>query len=70
MKIKKNWFAKRGVIMGFAVISSLTGFLFMNHTITGNVILNENYPFTIVSVIGMLLVICAIILAVYNMKHK
>ena len=54
----------------FAVISLISGFLFMNQGITGNVVLNSESSFNFVPMIGFLLIICSIILGTYSLKSK
>lgn len=58
---------------GFAIAALLGGFVFLNKGITGNVILSNKYSFNIISLIGLLLVFCSAILALYTIRtirHK
>ena len=61
---------RKPVTIVFALISFIGGFLFLNHSLTGNVVINESYYLDIVSLIGLSLIICSLILAFYTIKHK
>ena len=52
----------------FAAVMFVVGFLFLDKDITGNAILNHQYSVDVVSLIGLLLVLCSAILAVYIIK--
>jgi len=69
-KIKKfsDWFKAKKITASFALISFIGGFLFLNHSITGNIILNNKNSFNIVSLIGLLLILCSVILIAYSIK--
>ena len=54
----------------FAIIALISGFLFLNQGITGNVVMDNKYPFNMVSLIGLLLIACSIILGLYSIKKK
>lgn len=69
-KKTSNWLKSKPVITGFAIIALVGAFLFMNENITGSAILANGYSFDMLSLIGLLLVACAIILAVYNFRKK
>jgi hypothetical protein len=70
MKKEKSFFKKKSVINSFAIIALLGGFFFLNKRITGNVILNNYYSFSLISLIGLLLIICSIILGTYSIWKK
>ena len=65
---KVKWFKMKGVAAVFAVVAFVVGFLFLDKGVTGNVILDNKYPVDVVSLIGLLLVLCSAILAVYIIK--
>jgi len=67
---KENWFNQRKVAGSFAVISVMTGFMFLNKSITGNIVLTEQSPINLISVVGLLLITCSIILGAYSIKRK
>lgn len=67
---KENFFKKRKVTAMFAVISLAGGFIFLNKGITGNVVLNGSHAFSVVSLIGLLLVLCSAILIAYSIKKN
>jgi len=60
----------KGVTYAFAAVSLLGGFLFLNKSITGNVILNKQFGINVVSLIGLLLIICSAILFAYSIKKR
>lgn len=54
-----------------AVVSLISGFFFMaNSGITGNVVKNHYYPVSVLSMIGLLLVFCSVILAIYTINKE
>jgi hypothetical protein len=66
---KLKWFKTKKVAAVFATVSFVIGFLFLDKGITGNVILDNQYPVDFISLIGLLLVLCSAILAVYIIKR-
>lgn len=68
MKKFSDWFKAKKITACFALISLIGGFLFLNNSITGNIISNNNYSFNIVSLIGLLLILCSVILIAYSIK--
>ena len=67
---KREFFKKREVAFIFSIVAILSGFFFLNPNITGNVILSEENPMNIISIIGGLLIFSAIILAVYSFRKR
>jgi len=67
---KVKWFKAKSVAAVFAAVAFVTGFLFLNKEITGNVILDNKYPVDFISLIGLLLVLCSAVLVVYIIKKK
>ena len=67
---KENWFNQKKVTGSFAVIAVMTGFMFLNKSITGNVVLTEQSPINLISVVGLLLIACSIILGAYSIKRR
>ncbi|MBA7594181.1 hypothetical protein ES703_01120 [subsurface metagenome] len=65
---KVKWFKAKSVAAVFAAVAFITGFLFLDKGITGNVILDNSYPIDFISLIGLLLILCSAILAVYILK--
>ena len=65
-----NWLKTRQATSIFAVGSLISGFFFLNQNITGNVILSENYSFNLISLIGLLLILCSVILGIYSVRKK
>ena len=66
---KTGWLKTKKVTFSFAIVALIAGFLFLDRSTTGNVILNNNSPFDFVSLIGLLLVFCSAILAVYAIRR-
>ena len=55
----------------FALIALIGGFLFLNQSnVTGNIILSKENPINIISIIGLLLILCSVILSLYSIKKK
>jgi len=65
---KKKWFKTKSIAAVFAGVAFVVGFLFLDKGVTGNVILDNSPSFSIMSLIGLLLVFCSAILAVYIIK--
>ena len=53
----------------FAIVALFTGFLFLNQSLTGNAIIKNTFPIQPLSVIGLLLVLCAIVLGIYTIRR-
>ena len=70
MKKQENWFTQKKTTAGFAILSLIAGFLFLNQSITGNFVLNADKGIDLISLIGLLLISCAIILGAYTIKKK
>lgn len=68
MEKKKRWFKAKGVAAVFAAVAFVVGFLFLDRSITGNIILNNSNPVDLMSIIGLLLVLCSAILTAYILK--
>ena len=67
---KENAFEKPIVMGTIGVISLLSGFYFLNNSITGSVISSGKLNFSLLSLIGMLLVACSAVLITYSIKKK
>jgi len=67
---KESLLKKRKATTIFALAALVGGFLFLSPTITGGAILKNSAEFNPLSVIGLLLICCAIVLAVYALKKK
>ena len=67
---KVKWFKAKGIAAVFAAVTFVIGFLFLDKGITGNVILENKYPVDFISLIGLLLILCSAILAVYIIKRQ
>lgn len=65
---KVKWFKTKGVAAVFAAVAFVVGFFFLDGGVEGNVILENHSPVGALSIIGLLLVLCSAILAVYTIK--
>ena len=54
----------------FAILALMGGFLFLSPSITGGFILESSDSFSTLSLIGLVLIGCSIVLAVYSLKKK
>jgi hypothetical protein len=68
--MKTSWMKKRTIIAGFSILSLAGGILFLDPSVTGNLIFEKKVQFNLVSLIGILLIICSILLASYSIKRK
>ncbi len=67
---KENIFKTKKAATIFAIVALIGGFLFLSPKITGNVVLENANSFNPLSLIGLVLVGCAIVLAAYSLKKK
>jgi len=67
---KENMLKTRKTATLFGIAALVGGFLFLNRSITGNIILNNENSFNLVSLMGMLLIVCSVILGAYALKKK
>jgi hypothetical protein len=68
--MKSGWIKERKIIAVFAVIALLGGILFLDPGVTGSLILKKKIQFSSLSLIGVILVICSVILASYSLLKK
>lgn len=68
--MKNNFFDKKGVTWTFAVIALFLGFWFLDSSFTGNAIVNKQVPINLLSLIGLLLIVCSAILISYSVKKR
>ena len=54
----------------FAILALMGGFLFLSPSITGGFILESSDSFSTLSLIGLVLIGCSIVLAAYSLKKK
>jgi len=54
----------------FAILALIGGFLFLSPSITGGFILESSDSFSPLSLIGLVLIGCSIVLATYSLKKK
>jgi hypothetical protein len=67
---KENWFKTKKATSLFAIISFLGGFTFLNQSITVNAIIKNSSNSNLLSLIGLLLIFCSIILTGYTIRKK
>jgi len=70
MKKIFDWFKTKTSCAIFAVIAFVGGILFLNPSLTGNVIVEKTYYAGFVPLIGILLIICSFILIIYIVRNK
>jgi hypothetical protein len=64
-------FKKKPVLALFALIALISGVYFLDKPMTGNVVLSNHYEMHAVSIIGILLILCSIILVAYYFhRHR
>ena len=69
--MENSWFKEKKVTAMFAVVAFFSGFLFVDRgSISGNVIVDNTPTFNIISMIGLLLVLCSAILVFYTVKKR
>ena len=68
--MKKNFLKSKELTLIFSAIALIGGFFFLENSTTGNVISETNGIFNILSIIGLLLVLCSMILAGYSISRK
>lgn len=68
--MKKKFFERKGVTWVFSAIALISGVVFLDSSPTGNVIINKQNPVSIISMLGLLLVLCSVILITYSAKKK
>ncbi len=67
---KENFFKKPITTGVMGITALIAGFYFLNNKITGNIILENKATFSLLSLIGILLIACSAILIVYSIKKK
>ncbi|MFH1311451.1 MAG: hypothetical protein ABIH65_03540, partial [Nanoarchaeota archaeon] len=66
--MEKSWFNPKKIVGFFAVVLLVTGFFLLDKGISGNVILDGGYTLNPLSLIGLIIVLCAAVLTVYVIK--
>lgn len=66
----ENFFKNRKTTAVFAIVALIGGFVFLKSSLTGNVVLSDKYLVSPISVVGLLLVACSIVLAVYSVRKR
>jgi hypothetical protein len=67
---KTKWFRAKGIMAVFAAVAFVIGFLLLDRGITGNVILENQYPVDFASIIGLVLILCSAVLVIYIIKKR
>jgi hypothetical protein len=68
--MEKKFFERKGITWTFAIMALFSGFIFLDSSFTGNVIVNKQSAINLVSIIGLLLIACSTILIAYSIKKK
>ena len=66
----KNFFKQPLTVATIGIISLIGGFYFLSNKITGNVILKNDVTFSLLPLIGLLLIACSAILIIYSIKKR
>lgn len=65
-----EWLKTRIATTTFALLAFIGGFFFLNKSITGNTIVTETSYLSLLSLIGLVLIFCSLILALYSVKRR
>lgn len=68
--MEKKFFERKGVTWVFSAIALISGVVFLDSNPTGNVIVNNKNSVSIISLLGLLLILCSVILITYSVKKK
>ena len=68
--MEKKFFKRKSITWTFAIIALIFGFMFLDSGFTGNVIVNKQSTINLVSIIGLLLVVCSTVLITFSVKKK
>lgn len=72
--MKQSFFQKRSVVAAFGIIALIAGSIFVQTSkpggVTGNIILSDVYAFNLISLVGLLLIICSAVLIVYAVVKR
>ena len=69
--MKNSWSKGKKITATLAVVVFFAGFLFVDRgSISGNVIVDNTPSFNTISLIGILLVLCSVILAAYTIRKR
>jgi len=60
----------RTATASFAIIALIGGFYFLNSNMTGNIVLKNQTAFSTLPLVGLLLIACSVILALYSIKKR
>ncbi len=76
---KQSFLEKRSTVATFGILALIGGFVFLNTgssinpftgRVTGNSVLGNFQPFSLISIIGLLLILCSGILIAYSIVKK
>jgi hypothetical protein len=68
---KESWFKKKKITAYIALIAFVSGFLFIkNSGITGNAVVNHYHEVSVLSIVGLLLIFCSVILTIYTIEKE
>ena len=66
--MERSWFNAKKIAGIFAAVFLVAGFLLLDKGMSGNVILNGEYTSNPLSLIGLIIVLCAAVLTAYVIK--
>jgi hypothetical protein len=68
--MEKKFFERKAITWTFALISLIFGFMFLDSSFTGNVIVNNQNTINVISIIGLLLIASSTVLIAFSVKKK
>lgn len=68
--MEKKFFAIKGVTWFFGIIAIIAGFIFLDSSVTGNAIANNPSSVNLLSLIGLVLVVCSAVLISYSVRKR
>jgi len=67
---KENLFKKSRRTITMGIFALVGGFYFLNKQLTGSVISEKSATFSLLPLIGLLLIACSAVLIIYSIKKK
>lgn len=67
--IKQSWFKRHKIAGVLAGVFFIVGFLFIDKSVTGNVVLEQGYYINPISLVGLLFIFCSAVLTLHAIKR-
>jgi len=68
--METNWLKTKKATTIFAIVALIGGFSFIAQNTTGKVIFEGNSTISTLTIIGLLLIGCSVVLAAYSLKKR